>query len=186
MSTIYYAKTTSISAETIQNEFSKFSGFSLIQKSQSDFVIFGNDSQITLHLDHFGCVTGATRNGQTDVTIILEILDHECGLQFVSEYEIDDYLKAKNANNLLILYRSEFDKNLGELKAKEIGLQPVFFDQGSNQIDEDYLDCIRMGAGGVETWHCKHWWISAQVSENTNQEIHNFTEENPSVFVYRS
>ena len=61
--------------------------------------------------------------------MILEILDHECGLQFVSEYEIDDYVK--NANNLLILYRSEVDKDLGELKAKEIGLQPVFLTEAA-------------------------------------------------------
>jgi len=186
MSTVYYAKTTSISAESIQTEFNKLRGLSKKQKSQSDFVISGNDNQITLHLDQFGCVTGATRNGQTDVTMILEILDHDCGLQFVSEYEIDDYLKVKNANNLLILHRSEADRNLGELTAKELGLQPVFIDQGSNQIDEDYLDCIRMGAEVFETWHCQHWWISAQVSENTDQEIHNFTKENPSLYVYRS
>lgn len=186
MSTAYFAKDPSTSAEEIQVKLGKFSDFTLMRKSKSDFVIFENDNQIMLHLDQFGFVTGGTRYGQGNAARILEILDHECGLQFVTECEIDDYLKVKNANNMLILYRSESEKELGKVKAAEMGVKPVFVDQGNNEIDADYLDSIRMGEEEFETWHCQHWWISAEVLEKTDQEILSFATENPSICVYRS
>ena len=186
MSTVYYADNTSTSAEAIKTTFSKINGFTLIQKSKSDLVIVEKDNELTLHLDQCGYVTSGTRYAQTNEASILEILVNECGLQFISEYEIDDHLKSKNASNLLVLYRSETDKILGELKAAELGVKPVFVEQKNNQIDEDYLDSIRLGTAELETWHCQNWWISAQVSENAHREIYNFTEENSSISVYRS